>query len=118
MNEVDAINNPTQLFRKINNKDWKGALKVIKNNPVEAIIWISRHDDNGQLLWKYLPLHLLCLNDNPINEELFTTVLNSYPESASIPTPHDGNLPMHYLCESGCDDKYIFDALEHIRNTF
>ena len=41
-NEVDAVGNPTELFRRINSGDWEGALNAVKTNPVEASIWVSR----------------------------------------------------------------------------
>ena len=108
-NEVDAIKNPTELFRKINSSDWEGALDIVKNNPSDSSIWISRSKDNGPA-WKYLPLHLICLQQHP-HEELFTALLQSYPQAASLQTPHDGNLPIHYACESGCDNEHVFAAL-------
>ena len=108
-NEVDVIKNPTDLFRKINSSDWDGALNIVKNNPSDASIWISRSKDNGPA-WKYLPLHLICLQQHP-HEELFMALLQSYPQAASLPTPHDGNLPIHYACESGCDNEHVFAAL-------
>ena len=108
-NEVDVIKNPTDLFRKINSSDWDGALNIVKNNPSDASMWISRSKDNGPA-WKYLPLHLICLQQHP-HEELFMALLQSYPQAASLPTPHDGNLPIHYACESGCDNEHVFAAL-------
>ena len=108
-NEVDAIKNPTELFRKSNSSDWEGALNIVKNNPSDSSIWISRSKDNGPA-WKYLPLHLICLQQHP-HEELFMALLQSYHQAASLPTPHDGNLPIHYACESGCDNEHVFATL-------
>jgi len=110
-NEVDAVGNPTELFRRINSGDWEGALNAVKTNPVEASIWVSRRKNNdGGLAWKYLPLHLICLQQRP-PLELFLALLQFYPQAASLSTPHDGNLPIHYVCESGCDDEHVFGAL-------
>jgi hypothetical protein len=110
-NEVDAANNPTQVFQRINRGDWEGALDAVKCNPAEARIWICRRksDDDG-VVWQYLPLHLICLQRKPPNE-LLHALLQLYPQAASLPTPHDGNLPIHYVCESGCEDEYVFTAL-------
>lgn len=110
--EVDAVHNPTQLFRKINSGNWEGALNIVRHNPSEASVWVSRRktDGSGQLAWKYLPLHLICLQQQP-HEELFMALLQSYPQAASLPTPHDGSLPIHCMSESGCTNEHILYAL-------
>jgi hypothetical protein len=110
-NKVDAIRNPTVVFQRINSGDWEGAWHAVRRNPLEARIWISRRtsDDDG-LMWQYLPLHLICLQHHP-PLELLQALLQLYPKAASLPTPHDGNLPIHYVCESGCEDEKVFTAL-------
>ena len=110
-NEVDAVRNPTEVFQRINSGNWEGALDAVRRNPQEARIWISRRtSDNDGLVWQYLPLHLICLQHRP-PLELLQALLQLYPQAASLPTPHDGNLPIHYVCESGCEDENIFTAL-------
>ena len=104
--EVDAKRNPTELFRRMNKADWDGALDVLQNNPNEARVWIRYIG----LTWKYLPLHLICLQQRP-PMPLLLALLKFYPQAASQAAPHDGNLPIHYACESGCDDDQIFEAL-------
>lgn len=109
--EVDAIGNPTELFRRINSGDWDGALEAVQINPTDASVWISRRRSNEDgLAWKYLPLHLICLQQR-IPTKLLHALLDFYPQAASLGTPHDGNLPIHYVCESGCDDERVFAAL-------
>ena len=34
-----------------------------------------------------------------------------YPPAASMSTPHDGNLPIHYACESGCDSQELLSGV-------
>ena len=104
--EVDAKRNPTELFRRMNKADWDGALDVLQNNPNEARVWIRYIG----LTWKYLPLHLICLQQRP-PMPLLLALLKFYPQAASQAAPHDGNLPIHYACESGCDDHQIFETL-------
>ena len=118
--EVDAIKNPTHLFQKINSGDWEGALAALHDHPVDATVWISRqkhssgteHSQNeeGSISWKYLPLHLLCLQKRP-PLILLQKLLHIYPHAASMSTPHDGNLPIHYACESGCDSKELLSGV-------
>lgn len=109
--EVDAVRSPTDVFKSINSGDWDGALDALRCNPVEASVWVSRRNSNNDgLVWKYLPLHLICLQRHP-PLELLQVLLQVYPQAASLPTPHDGNLPIHYVCESGCEDESVFAAL-------
>jgi len=109
--EVDAVRSPTDVFKSINSGDWDGALDALRCNPVEASVWVSRRNSNNDgLVWKYLPLHLICLQRHP-PLELLQVLLQIYPLAASLPTPHDGNLPIHYVCESGCEDESVFAAL-------
>lgn len=108
---VDAKENPTELFQRINNGDWDGASVCVYRAPAEASIWISRWSKrNNKVAWKYLPLHLVCLHQQP-PWPLLQALLHANPQAASTPTQHDGNLPIHYVCESGCDDVNIFGAL-------
>lgn len=109
--EVDAVRSPTDIFKRINSGDWDGALDALRCNPAEASVWVSRRNSNNDgLVWKYLPLHLICLQRHP-PLELLQVLLQNYPQAASLPTPHDGNLPIHYVCESGCEDDSVFAAL-------
>lgn len=108
---VDAKENPTELFQRINNGDWDGASVCVYRAPAEASIWISRWSKrDNKVAWKYLPLHLVCLHQQP-PWPLLQALLKANPQAASTPTQHDGNLPIHYVCESGCDDVNVFGAL-------
>ncbi|KAL3793531.1 hypothetical protein HJC23_007271 [Cyclotella cryptica] len=109
--EVDAIRNPTRLFQKINSGDWGGALNVLHDRPVDASVWVSRQSSgDADISWKYLPLHLICLQRRPpLN--LLQQLVQVYPTAASMPTPHDGNLPMHYACDSGCDSPKLLHGV-------
>jgi len=61
-NEVDYYHNPTELFRWINYRRWNGAKSRVEAHPEEAYTWISsRHAENTSLQWRYLPLHLVCM---------------------------------------------------------
>ena len=109
--EVDAVENPTELFRSINSGDWDGALLTVYRSPAEASVWVSRWSKrNNKIAWKYLPLHLVCLHQKP-PWPLLQALLQANTQAASTPTQHDGNLPIHYICESGCDDVNILGAL-------
>ena len=113
--QVDAYDNPTVVFQCINYGDWDGAADRVVSHPEEAATWIVRHiittkspstergrkgkDDEGQnIKWRYLPLHLACLQRNP-SLRLVKQLLAAYP-GASSRRDHDGNLPIHLVCNS------------------
>ena len=110
--EVDAVENPTELFQRINSGDWDCALLTVYRAPAEAGIWVSRWSkrNNKVAAWRYLPLHLVCLHQKP-PWPLLQALLQVNPQAASTQTQHDGNLPIHYVCESGCDDVNVLRAL-------
>ncbi len=109
--EVDAIENPTELFQRINSGDWDGALHTLHKAKAEASVWVSRWSKrSNKIAWKYLPLHLVCLHQKP-PWPLLKALLEAYPQAASAQTQHDGNLPIHYICESGCNDVNVLGAL-------
>uniref|UniRef100_A0A7S3PZP7 Uncharacterized protein n=1 Tax=Chaetoceros debilis TaxID=122233 RepID=A0A7S3PZP7_9STRA len=61
-NEVDYYHNPTELFRWINYRRWDGARARVSSNPEECSVWVvSRHSTDGRILWRQLPLHLVCM---------------------------------------------------------
>jgi len=112
---VDAYDNPTVVFQCINYGDWDGAADRVASHPGEAATWIVRHidaaqprstergrtgkDDDGQnIRWRYLPLHLVCLQRDP-SLRLVKQLLTAFPGAASR-RDHDGNLPIHLLCNS------------------
>ncbi len=60
--EVDYYHNPTELFRWINYRRWDGARARVNSNPEECAVWVaSRHSTDGRVLWRQLPLHLVCM---------------------------------------------------------
>lgn len=112
--EVDYYLNPTELFRWINYRRWDGARSRAQSHPDEAATWIvSRHSSDGRILWRHLPLHLVCMqreasvavgdlgDSNAVlaarqMEHLVDILLDSYPEGASSPDDQ-GMLPLHLL---------------------
>mmetsp|Transcript_17044 Transcript_17044/g.23986 ORF Transcript_17044/g.23986 Transcript_17044/m.23986 type:complete len:816 (+) Transcript_17044:43-2490(+) len=108
--EVDYYLNPTELFRWINYRRWDGAKARVLSHPEECETWIvSRHSSDGRILWRHLPLHLVCMqseagaaeSSQPSSsqasrqiEELIDILLDAYPEGASSPDDQ-GMLPLH-----------------------
>lgn len=108
--EVDYYLNPTELFRWINYRRWDGARARVLSHPDECSTWIvSRHSSDGRILWRHLPLHLVCMqsdNTSPttskngnLTEQLVDVLLDAYPEAASSPDDQ-GMLPIHLAIAS------------------
>ncbi len=132
---VDANHNPTLLFQHINNNDIQGAISRVQSNPEECKVWIAcrqwpRYNnqelvcsDDGDMItvWKYLPLHLICLSiqryydqnhreryhssQHPDSDETYFRMkqlvhwlVKMYPKAIVVKDYH-GNLPIHYLLQ-------------------
>ena len=112
--EVDAYENPTELFQWINYGNFPGATQRVLEYPIEARTWIvSRAKKSGknmeEIKWRYLPLHLICLKQNP-SESLFKALLFAFPKAA-MERDHDGNLAIHYLLAEGCNQNDLLQLL-------
>ncbi|KAL7551423.1 hypothetical protein ACHAWF_014611 [Thalassiosira exigua] len=112
--EADYYLNPTELFRWINYRRWDGAKSRAQSHPDECSTWIvSRHNTDGRILWRHLPLHLICMqreaacgvaDESDVQaivasrqmEQLMDVLLDCYPEAASSPDDQ-GMLPLHLL---------------------
>lgn len=128
MHEVDAIS-PTLLFQHIQAERVDDAMARIKSNPEECKTWIvSRKKCNapstekahlskrGTIMWKYLPLHLVCLSIQQLRRQTFMnnnvqqnkkylklkqlvfTIVQAYPACIVI-KDFDGNLPIHIILQ-------------------
>jgi len=97
--EVDYYLNPTELFRWINYRRWDGAKARVLSHAEECSTWIvSRHSNDGRVLWRHLPLHLVCMQSDSTDgmEDLVDILLEAYPDAASSPDDQ-GMLPLHLI---------------------
>ena len=109
--EVDGSYNPTRLFNLINRQQWAGAEEFLRDEPIEASIWIFSGKERR---WEYLPLHIVCLNwrkgnptsDNPETLSLIDELLRAYPEGAQFPD-HEGKYAFHLALQSGAPVKVL-----------
>ena len=134
--EVDYYLNPTELFRWINYRRWDGAKARVLSHPDECSTWIvSRHSGDGRILWRHLPLHLVCMQSGSSNaqgkaseegksaeelaaqqhqvEELIDALLDAHPEAAASPDDQ-GMLPLHLAianAESGLPNETVLNLL-------
>lgn len=140
--EVDYYLNPTELFRWINYRRWDGAKARVLSHPDECSTWIvSRHSsDRDRILWKHLPLHLVCMQaslhssaaatagpaspqpatvgstatqdalDRQAMEDLVHALLDAYPDAANSPDDQ-GMLPLHLVVANPKPNDYIVQLL-------
>ena len=124
VSKVD-VENPTLLFKQIQEGDIDSAIARTKSNPEECKIWIvSRYKDEGKYtdqsrskggdrtLWEFLPLHLVCIAIQHLNinggdgfcskylklKQLVFAIVQTYPKCIVL-KDHDGNLPIHILLQ-------------------
>jgi len=114
--EVDAYDNPTELFQWINYGNYEGAILRAEKYPHEVKTWIvSSHASKveeweQEIKWRYLPLHLVCLKsslseeqlDDVLQKQLLDALIIAYPKGAKERDYH-GNLPIHHLLSEGCE---------------
>ncbi len=93
--EVDFDKNVTNLYESISESDWDVAISDVKNNPREAKTWVVRHHENGQIMWRFLPIHSACARQPP--ENVVNALMGAYRLGAQC-TDDQGMLPLHYAC--------------------
>jgi len=120
--EADAYRNPTELFTLIKNGEPTG--RIIQHAlkfPQEVMTWIvsrknsklgddKKRDASNDIVWRYLPIHLVCLVQNNPCKELILVMTDLFPKGIKT-KDHHGNLPIHYLLAVGCVDVDILDLV-------
>ena len=117
----------SQLFALISNGESPNSIiQHAFNFPEEVGTWIvSRKESNSanedlkdgdvhrdmlketDVTWKYLPIHLVCLQRDP-SKELLLVMRDVFPKGLKM-RDYQGNLPIHYLLVEGCEDEEILD---------
>ena len=91
--EVDYDHDITRLYEAITNEDWDAAIDAVHSAPAEARTWVVRHHPDGDIMWRFLPLHSACARQPPV--ELITALLDAYRPAAST-CDDQGLFPLHY----------------------
>lgn len=109
--EADYDSGATDLYLKIENKDWDGALSTLEVNPVEARTWIFRreHNSNDKLRWRLLPIHAVCIFRAPL--ALIEALLEIYPDGTQM-KDDQGMLPVHLACRNGASKGVVLTLLK------
>lgn len=91
--EVDYDHDITRLYEAITNEDWDEAIDAVRSAPAEARTWVVRHHPDGEIMWRFLPLHSACARQPPA--ELVSALLDAYRPAAST-CDDQGLYPLHY----------------------
>ncbi len=93
--EVDFDKNVTRLYESISESRWDVAIADVQNNPDEAKTWVVRHHEDGQIMWRFLPIHSACARQPP--ENVLNALLTAHRRGATC-RDDQGMLPLHYAC--------------------
>ena len=107
--EVDYDEGATELYRRIEGKDWDGALARLEANPIEAKTWVSRKESNGvQTRWRLLPIHATCIFRSPL--ALIEALIACYSDGPQM-KDDQGMLPVHLACRNGASKGVVLTLL-------
>lgn len=106
-NEVDHDQNPTKLFKRVEDRAWAPTLSRLEKNPNEAKVWVVKRAFDGTTTWKRLPIHQACIGKP--TAKVILTLLQSYPNSARQ-VDSDRRLPIHHACANGAS----MDVIKHL----
>lgn len=106
--ERDFDKNPTVLYAMIQKKEWDQAIERVHVNPEESRIWVSRHEKDGSLRWRLLPIHAAIVFKAP--EEIIEKLLGAYPQGAQA-KDDQGMLPLHLAFRTGSSEAVVLFLL-------
>ena len=106
-NEVDYNQNPTKLFKRIEERAWAPALSRLERSPNESKLWVIRKAFDGSVTWRRLPIHQACIN-RP-SARVVLSLLQSFPNSARQ-VDSDRRLAVHHACANGA----TLDVVKHL----
>ncbi|KAL3913283.1 MAG: hypothetical protein SGARI_000732 [Bacillariaceae sp.] len=107
--EVDYDQGATELYRRIEGRDWDGALARLESHPFEAKTWVSRKEQNSnKIRWRLLPLHATCIFRSPL--ALIEALIDVYRDGPQM-KDDQGMLPVHLACRNGGSKGVILTLL-------
>lgn len=107
--EVDFDLNPTDLYLFISDSNWFETLQSLKQNPIQAKVWVVKTEtggkyDDDEIKCRFLPLHSSCARQPPY--KVVSALLKAYPEGASR-LDDNGMTPLHYACANQASARVI-----------
>lgn len=98
--EVDYDEGATELYRRIEARDWDGAMARLESHPFEAKTWVSRKEglNSEKIRWRLLPIHAICIFRAPL--ALIEALIDIYRDGPQM-KDDQGMLPIHLACRNG-----------------
>lgn len=107
--EVDYDEGATDLYKRIEGKDWDGAMARLESHPHEANTWISRRETNSaKIRWRLLPIHATCIFRSPL--ALMEALIQANPDGPQM-KDDQGMLPIHLACRNGASKGVVLTLL-------
>jgi len=107
--EVDYDEGATELYQRIEGKDWDGGLTRLEIAPAEAKTWVSRKEPTtGKIRWRLLPLHATCIFRSPL--ALIEALIDTYKDGPQM-KDDQGMLPVHLACRNGASKGVVLTLL-------
>ena len=107
--EVDYDEGATDLYRRIEGRDWDGAMARLESHPAEAKTWVSRKEHNSdKTRWRLLPIHATCIFRAPL--ALIEALLQVYKDGPQM-KDDQGMLPIHLACRNGASKGVVLTLL-------
>jgi ankyrin repeat protein len=114
--EVDYDEGATELYRRIEGRDWDGALARLESHPFEAKTWVSRKEHNSdKIRWRLLPLHATCIFRSPL--PLIEALIDVYRDGPQM-KDDQGMLPVHLACRNGGSKGVILTLLNAFPDSY
>lgn len=107
--EVDYDEGPTELYRRIEAKQWDAAMQRLESHPFEAKTWVSRKEHSSEKTrWRLLPIHATCIFRSPL--ALIEALIEIYRDGAQM-KDDQGMLPIHLACRNGASKGVVLTLL-------
>ena len=114
--EVDYDEGATELYKRIEGRDWDGAMSRLESHPFEAKTWVSRKESNSEKTrWRLLPIHATCIFRSPL--ALIEALIDIYGDGPQM-KDDQGMLPIHLACRNGASKGVVLTLLNSFPDSY
>jgi ankyrin repeat protein len=114
--EVDYDEGASELYRRIEGRDWDGAMARLESHPFEAKTWVSRKEHNSEKIrWRLLPIHAVCIFRAPL--ALIEALIDIYRDGPQM-KDDQGMLPIHLACRNGGSKGVVLTLLNAFPDSY
>jgi ankyrin repeat protein len=114
--EVDYDEGSTELYRRIEGRDWDGAMARLESHPFEAKTWVSRKENASEKTrWRLLPIHATCIFRSPL--ALIEALIDIYRDGPQM-KDDQGMLPLHLACRNGASKGVVLTLLNSFPESY